>query len=200
MTAETSENIQAIDPYRLPDPHSREKKKLSRKVLIALLSTVLAVLLGFALYFSWQYLRNPEIDAYADEPIQLVGLDDSGDIIQVTPKQLSQFHCEQLTVSGVGMGTGGVSKAGVVNVYGPEINTVLAYFGYSTTDFRRIKFECKDGYKVTLRGDQLTYKIYLSIASGKDALYDKQQPLRIVIPDEQSGRWAYGVTKIEFVQ
>ena len=197
--AQAQAQAQAVDPYRLPDPRN-SKGSVGGTIAKATFALIAAALIVFACYFAWETLRNPDIDAYADQTIELVGLTDDGSSINVTVSQLSQFHCESKTISGTGMGANGESKAGTVSVYGPELNTVLEYFGYTKSDFRRIKITCKDDYKVTLRGDSLTYDIYLSIASGKNALYEKQQPLRVVIPDEQSGKWGYGVVKIEFIQ
>lgn len=190
-----------VDPYRLVNPNENGAVRAQvNRVIRVCLCVVAAVTLCFACYFAWEFLRDPDIGGYADESIEFVGIDadGSGDVYSITPSMLGELKCEQLSVKGVGMGSGGASKAGVVGVYGPELNTLLAHFGYSTSDFRKIKFYCKDGYKVIIRGETLSYKIYLSIASGKNALYDKQKPLRIVIPEEQSGKWAYGVTKIEF--
>jgi hypothetical protein len=38
----------------------------------------------------------------------------------------------------------------------------------------------------------------MSISNDKDALEEYQQPLRLVIPSEESGNWAYGVVSIDF--
>lgn len=190
----------AVDPYRLTDPASSKARSFGAKVAMAALCACCAVALAFAGYFAWDTLRSPDINSYADQTIELVGLTDDGSSINISVSQLAQFHCVRQTVAGTGMGTNGESKAGTVSIYGPELGTVLEYFGYYKSDFRRIRFTCKDDYKVTLRGDSLSYDIYLSIASGKDALYEKQQPLRVVIPDEQSGKWGYGVVKIEFIK
>ena len=197
----TTNNQSGIDPYRLANPNENGVARVRVHRLVCVCLSVFAVIaLCFACYFAWEFLRDPDIGGYADKSIELVGLDadGSGEVYSITPSLLSKLKCEQLSVKGVGMGAGGASKAGVVGVYGPELNTLLGHFDHSTSDFRKIKFYCKDGYKVIIRGETLGYKIYLSIASGKNALYDKQQPLRVVIPDEQSGKWAYGVTKIEF--
>ncbi len=190
------------DPYRLEDPYTPQaiEKRRRRNWFIARVSAaVVAVLVvAFIAYSIWDEVRPADIASYADTPITIVGLTEEE--FTITPQDLVEMDCVRLTASGSGSGRGvsGASKAGFVAAYGPLLEDFLNQFGYTQTDFRRIKVYCSDGYTVILRGETLEYDIVMSVASGKNSLYAKQKPLRLVIPDEQSGKWAYGVTKIEF--
>ncbi len=192
----------ATDPYRLANPYVSEgalkrQNKLKRAGLVVG-ALVLAALLAIGGWFAWDALRNPSIDEYKNEQIEIHGLLD--DSFYITPLELSQLKCERITAKGTGAGEGGVSKAGVVSAYGPTLQTFVSTFGQDLQSFRRVKFTCKDGYYTTFRADALANTIILSIASGKEALYDKQQPLRVVAPSEESGKWAYGVVRIDFLE
>ncbi len=189
-----------IDPYRMQNPYVREgavaHARVKKKIAVAVGALIVAAALIVGGFFAYEALRDPDFGAYADETITFSGLDDAD--LNITPRELYKLPCTQTTVKGTGMGAAGESKAGVVSVFGPTLRDFLAPFGVQPEDFRRIKFTCKDGYEISIRGETLTYDIYLSFASGKDALIEKQQPLRVVIPDEASGKWAYGVTRIDF--
>jgi hypothetical protein len=63
-----------------------------------------------------------------------------------------------------------------------------------------VKLYCKDGYTVILRTDTLEGDPILSVANGKDALEPYQWPLRLVIPGDDTGRWAFGIIRIEFIE
>ena len=77
----------------------------------------------------------------------------------------------------------------------------LAQYGRSIDEFKKIRFFCSDDYKIVLKGEYLTdYEIVMALCKGNDPLPKKQQPLRIVIPEAESGKWAYGVVRIEFVE
>lgn len=190
------------DPYRLENPYSNAgaltRAHVLKRIAWVAVIAVIAVALAIGGWFAWDNLRNPSIDAYKNEQIEIHGLTEND--FYITPLELSQLKCERITAKGTGSGEGGASKAGVVSAYGPTLETFVATFGQDLQNFRRVKFTCKDNYYTVLRADSLSNKIILSIASGKDALYDKQQPLRIVAPAEASGRWAYGVTRIDFYQ
>ena len=193
---------QQADPYRLENPYTPQaqaKQRKRNKRLAKVFGGVLGVLIvAVAAFLVWDEVRPIDYGAYATQEITIVGLTD--DAFTVTPEDLADLECVRMTASGTGQGVGGASKAGIVAAYGPLLETFLDQYGYTQTDFRRIKCYCSDGYTVVLRGETLEYDIVLSIASGKDALYEVQRPLRLVIPDEQSGKWAYGVTRIEFTK
>ena len=185
----------------MPNPYEGDEvvqtARLKKRLALIIASIVALVLLSVATLYVYELIRDPDFYSYADEQITLSGLQDDTDIT-ITPSELYKFYCQEITVTGTGMGSYGESKAGTVSAFGPTLKTFLQAFGCEPADFRRIKFTCKDGYDVIIRGETLTYDIYLSFASGKDALFEVQQPLRIVIPDETSGKWAYGVTRIDF--
>ena len=128
---------------------------------------------------------------YGDTPIEIVGL--TAEPFSVTPRELAQLDCVSRTA------TGATAKAGTVNAYGPLLNTFLAQYGAQASDFYKIRFLCNDGYKVVLRDELLTdYEIVLAVSYGKKPLPEEMRPLRLLIPEAESSKWAYGVIRIEF--
>jgi len=135
--------------------------------------------------------KQADISAYGDTPVVVSGLTDED--FTVTANGLSQLECVSRTA------VGATEKAGTVEAYGPLLNTFLLQYGCTASDFRKIRFLCSDGYKTVLKDEYLTdYEVVLSVSCGDDALPEKWQPLRILIPEAESGMWAYSVTRIEF--
>lgn len=193
----------AADPYALRDPDARRTRPrrgapVARSAIAALFAIVLAVVLGGGGYLAWDTLRGPDIGAYANQEITVSGLADRD--FTVTPADLAELDCVRLSSTGSGEGPNGESKAGTVDAYGPTMETFLAAYGdgVKETDFKRVVIQCKDGYSVALIGDELGYETVLSIGVGKGALPEQRQPMRLLIPDASSGKWAYGVTRITF--
>lgn len=168
----------------------------NRQLAVSLLVALALIFCAFG--YAWSVLRAPYIGAYADAEIEITGFSDEP--FSVTPAQLAELKCSSLTVDGSGKGQGqdGQSKAGVVEAYGPTLARFLAAYGYEVSDLSRVVVTCSDGYKVTIHGDMLEGVILLSVAQGKAALDDYHQPLRLVMPSEESGKWCYGICRIDF--
>lgn len=180
------------------EPAPIRKRRRAKRILASLAAVLLLVAVcagGFALY---EYLRPPDFSSYADTGISISGIEEADFI--VTPQELSELECVEVTATGQGRGAQGESRVGTVTAYGPTLNTFLAEYGLSQTDFSRIIFECKDGYTVVLARDALESEVILTLSVDKDELAASHQPLRLVIPDESSGQWAYGILRIEFEQ
>ena len=132
-----------------------------------------------------------DISAYEASPIQIVGLTDEP--FAVTPRELMALKCTSATARG------NSDKAGTVNAYGPTLEALVIAYGHSLSEFRYVRFCASDGYDVTI--NQLvwdSYDVILSIANGSKPLEVRQQPLRVVIPGYDSGKWVRLVTQIEF--
>jgi hypothetical protein len=133
-----------------------------------------------------------DISAYGDTPVTISGLLDED--FTITPDELAGLECVQMN------GSGKSEKAGTVSAVGPLLETFLARYGKSKTDFAKIRFYASDNYKITLREESLTkYKIVLSVARGNDPLPAAQQPLRLFLPKAESSNWIYAVIRIEFI-
>lgn len=132
-----------------------------------------------------------DISAYEDEKILVKGLLEED--FYITPGELAEMECMEAVAHGK------TAKAGTVQAYGPTLETLLEAYGKNVNEFYSIKFIAKDGYTVTL-GRQTFEEcdVILSIARGSEPLYEDQQPLRIVIPEADSGKWTYMVTEIQF--
>ena len=132
-----------------------------------------------------------DLSAYGDTPIEIVGLTDAS--FTVTPNDLSGLACVDRSVDGR------TAKVGTVEAVGPLLNTFLANYGKSQTDFQKIIVSATDGYKTVLKDDLLEKEIILSIAAGKDPLDQTYRPLRMIVQDAASSYWTYQVNCIEFV-
>jgi hypothetical protein len=129
--------------------------------------------------------------------ISISGLEEEDFII--TPAQLADLAVVETSASGMGQGQEGESKAGTVTAYGPSLAAFLEGYDYTIADFRTITFYCKDGYKTILRPSRMeTDEVIMSFASGKEPLELYQQPLRLVIPEGDTGQWCFGIMRIEF--
>lgn len=164
----------------------KEKKILRWFVLIAV-----AVVIIFGLRIAvGPTILWADISAYADDKILVTGLTDED--FYVTPEDLSHLELEKVTAVGKSQ------KAGTVKGVGPTLDTFLAQYGKSREDFKQIKFYADDDYTTALVKTLEEKEIVFSIANGRESLEKGQQPLRIVIPEEDSGKWIRMVTKIEF--
>ena len=132
-----------------------------------------------------------DLSAYGDTPITVSGLLEED--FTVTPNELAALECVSRTA------TGATAKAGTVRAYGPLLDTFLAQYGCRAADFYKIRFLCADDYKAVLRDEYLTdYEIVLAVAYQDGPLPEEMRPLRLLIPEAESSKWAYAVTRIEF--
>ena len=132
------------------------------------------------------------IEPYASEEIVISGLLEED--FTITPADLLQLECVERTA------TGRSEKAGTVTAYGPLLETFLAQYGASMADFHKIRFICADDYRAVLKNEYLTdgYEVVLCVSYGSDPLPEDMRPLRLLIPEGESNKWAYAVTRIEF--
>lgn len=158
-----------------------KKKSLKSWWIIPFFMTILCCFTGC----------KADISEYENEKIQIVGLLEED--FYITPGELAELECIETVAHGK------TAKAGTVEAYGPTLETFLAQYGKSLDEFYSVKFYAKDDYTVTL-GKQTFEKcdVILSIARGSEPLYEGQQPLRIVIPEADSGKWTYMITEIQF--
>lgn len=135
--------------------------------------------------------KKADISAYGDTPIEISGLTEEE--FTVTPNELAALECVSRTA------TGATAKAGTVSVTGPLLDTFLAQYGYKAADFYKIRFLCADEYKVVLKDEYLSeYEVVLAVSAGSEPLAEAWQPLRLLIPEAESGMWAYSIVRIEF--
>lgn len=135
---------------------------------------------------------EPDISAYENMPIMIMGLEEED--FEITPAELAEMEC----VSGSGKGDS--DKAGAVEGYGPALDTFLAQYGKERSDFEKIRFIGKDGYKKSVSGEMLKDKeIVLSLSNGEKPLKESETPMRLLIPGAESSYWVYGVIQIELI-
>lgn len=107
------------------------------------------------------------------------------------------MDCISEAFTGQGQAVGGQENLKQVSAYGPLLSTFLEKYGASPDDFSRVVALCKDGYNVVLTPDVLE-GVVMSIAQGTEPLDEAHQPMRLIVPSEESGKWAYGVTALVF--
>lgn len=154
-----------------------------KKLCAALLALALLLCLGAC---------RADISAYASTPITVTGL--TGEPFTVTPGELAQMECVRATARG------NSDKAGTVRAYGPTLESLAQAYGRTLSEFRYVRFSASDNYDVTINAliwD--SYEVILSVANGSKPLEERQQPLRVVIPGYDSGKWVRLVTQIQFV-
>ena len=159
--------------------------------------TILAIVIAAVLVVGLRIGVGPtilwaDISAYENEQILVTGLTDED--FYITPGQLAELPLEKVTA------TGETAKAGTVNGIGPTMDTFIEAYGEGAAkeDFKQVKFYASDNYTTALVRTLQEGEIVLSIANGNEPLYEGHQPLRIVIPGEDSGTWIYMITAIEF--
>ncbi len=163
----------------------------AKRLLIVCAGVVAAIVAALLIYMAVNYWGKADISAYGDELIQVEGLTD--EIFDVTPNELAEMEC----VSDVAVGQ--TEKAGTVRAYGPTLETFVENYGRTLDEFYSIEFLAYDGYTSKLgKATWENYEVILSIAEGNRPLEDWRQPMRVVIPGEDSGRWIYGVGVITF--
>ncbi len=163
----------------------------AKRLLIVIACVVAAIVAAVVIFFAVNYWGKADISAYGEDIIQVEGLTD--EIFDVTPNELAEMDC----VSDVAVGKS--EKAGTVRAYGPTLETFVENYGRTLDEFYSVEFLAYDGYKSKL-GEATwdKYDVILSIAEGNKPLEDWRQPMRVVIPGEDSGRWIYGVGVITF--
>jgi hypothetical protein len=185
------------DPFDGTRPRVVLRARLS--ALVVIFSCVMVmVVLAFAGFLAYNALKPPDVSAYETTGIAISGL--ASDDFIVTPAELVQLDCASASATGTGSGQAGETKASTVKAYGPYLSDFVARYGFELSDFRRIRVYCKDGYSVILRPELLEGEPILSVADGREALSLYQRPLRLVIPGETTGRWAFGILRMEFVR
>jgi len=183
------ESLKYLD--EAPDKKEKSRKKhFSRKWIVLIICLACA---AAAILFGYRATHvTADISAYADREIEVAGLTDSS--FYVTPRELSQMKISKQTV------TGKSQKAGTFTGVGPTMSVFLTQYGETVGNFKQVKFYAEDDYTVVLVASLQEKTVILSVANGSDPLKDNQQPLRIVIPGEDSSKWIRNVVKIEFTR
>lgn len=134
-----------------------------------------------------------DVSSYADARIELIGLSDEPVIL--TPEDLKSMKLKTLKTESTS------DKIGKVRATGPELDTVLAAYGRSKSDFAKIIFYGSDEYDVKLLNDYVTsHDIYLAIGIDGEPLDKESKPCRIIIPESDSAYWVRMVNAIEFIE
>ena len=188
-----------VDRYRMLDPYSpqgkRERRRRRRPAVIA--GSLLGCLaIALVAVFAVANLTGPNLAGYGDEPIIIEGLAPAE--FTITPSELAEYDCVSESFEGQGQAINGQENIKKVTAYGPLLADFVVAQGASLDQFTRVIAFCKDDYNVILTPEMLESDIVMSIAQGNNSLEERHQPMRLVIPSEESGKWAYGVTRLVF--
>lgn len=189
------------DAYAMEDPTEKAARpKGSRKkltaVVVAIVAAAVLVVAGVLVY---QAVRPADISAYADREITLIGLEEEP--VTITVGEIADMECVDLVADGTGLANSRQkTKAGEEPAHGPTLETLLAHFGATKDEFASMTCTGYNGYENTLTVEQLDQEVVCSISEGKDPLYRDYQPLYIILPDDGTDTWCYGVEVIEFVR
>ena len=133
-----------------------------------------------------------DISSYAKEKIVLSGIEDKD--ITVTVADLKAMDCKTVKAESTS------DKIGEVKATGVEMDTLLAQYGVSKADFKKVVFTGTDQYDVKLLNDYITENdIYLTFGINGEPLDEESVPCRVIIPDSDSAYWIRMVDRIEFV-
>lgn len=164
---------------------SRIKKLIIAVIILVIAAGTLRITVGPPILFA-------NISSYENQRILVKGL--SGGDFYITPGQLAKMSLENFSVTGE-------SSSGTktyVKCIGPTMDTFLTALGEKKSDYSQVTFIGSDDYSTVFVKTFQDDEIILSIANGFRALESTQEPLRIVVPSEDSGKWIRSVTKIEF--
>lgn len=187
------------DAYAMDDPTEKAARpKGSRKklaaVVVAIVAVVVAVVASVLIY---QAVRPADISAYADREITLVGLE--AEPVSITVQEIADMECVDLVADGAGReNSRQKTKVGEEPAHGPTLETFLAHFGATKDEFASMTCTGYNDYENTLDAEQLDQEVICSISEGKDPLYRDYQPLYIILPDDGTDTWCYGVETITF--
>ena len=171
------------------EERGRTKYRFLMPLIVALLVIIIAAVIVII-----AGINADDFSVYADREIIVRGIKDEP--LTITPAQLLEMDCVDVYTNG------GTSKSEGINGTGPEIETFLAAYGKKLSDYKKIRFICADDNKFVLSGEYMTgqYQIVMSVKQLEHVLPRSQQPLRIIIPGGEPGKWAYGVLEIDFVE
>ncbi len=130
---------------------------------------------------------------YSNEEITVSGLADED--FTVTVADLAALDSVERSASAQRSNGEEVS----IDAVGPLLDTFLAQYGKSQSDFTSIRFTAFDKYSITVDSQVLDNReIVLAVADGGDALSKDDQPLRVVIPGERAMYWVRHLCRIDF--
>ena len=159
------------------------------------LTVVLIAVMAFSACFCLAGCGVDDIDisGYSDSEIVLSGIEDND--ITITIADLKSLDCKSVRTESTS------DKIGVVKATGPELDTLLAEYGSSKADFKKVIFSGTDQYDVRLLKDYTTeHDIYLAFGIDGEPLDAESAPCRVIIPESDSAYWIRMVDRIEFVR
>ncbi len=173
------------------------KKVRQKKRLISLAACAAVVVIAVCRLLFGPAILTADIASYKDVPIEIVGLTDKPFVI--TPGELAKMKKTRLQVEVHEEEVAEGEKPELGIAVGPTLDTFLKKYDMTTDDIRSMKvYDEKDestAYVRTLEEDE----IILSVANGKEALGEKEAPLRIAASGQEAAEWSGWIRRIEFV-
>ncbi len=166
-------------------------KNKRKKFRLFVIPAVLAALaLALPLGLTGCGTDDIDISGYADETIAISGITDED--ITLTVSDLKGMDCITKSAESTS------DKIGKVRATGPTLDTVLAQFGMSPGEVKKIRVYGRDDYDAKLDlsvvGDA---EVILAFGIDGQPLGEEDAPVRIVIPGSDSAWWVRMVERIE---
>lgn len=170
-----------------------EKARRGRRLLGPVAAIAVIALAAFAV---WWFFIPPDYSAYADDTVRIEGLSETP--FDISVRDLAALGCEYADTTGKTQTGAKTSASG----YGPTLDTLMGAYGHDRGDFVKVRFYCRDDYKVFLRkADLEDYDtIMLAIADPHGPLRATSQPMRLIVVGGDANMWCYAVSRIEFLE
>lgn len=132
------------------------------------------------------------IEDYADVEVAVSGLAEAE--FTITPRQLCAMPLT--TVKAGGADAAGVGRS--AKATGVTLAEFLRQYGYAVEDIAKLRAVAGDGYVISLTKTLRERDVYLTVGYDGQPLLETERPLRLVIPETETGSWIYNITRMEF--
>ncbi|KAB3531272.1 molybdopterin-dependent oxidoreductase [Alkaliphilus pronyensis] len=163
------------------------------------LCTVISMVLILGLLLTGCNNASTSADEIANSNINnsfiITGLE--ADDIEITVEKLKTYN--SVTKDVVSVNSSG--KENKFQVTGSLLEDVLKDLGYSQKDLQAIRLAAGDGYSMDVPKEVVnTRDIILAYEIDGEALDEKTQPVRVIIPEERAMYWVRNLTTIEVLE
>lgn len=138
---------------------------------------------------------SEEVTDNLEESVVINGLDAKEILLSLQEiKEIESISKEVTAVSSSG-------EEKTFEVTGALLDEILQRYGYSQRDLMRVRFVGGDGYSIEVPKNIIdTRDILLAYEMNGGPLEPKNQPLRVIIPEERAMYWVGNLTTIEVLE
>lgn len=170
-------------------------KEMKKRILVLFIAAIF-LLVGCS---------APEVPANVDSPEEVSGNLEEGIVIKGLEAKEILLSVEEIReIESVSKEVTSINSSGEKNTFqvtGALLEKVLQRHGYSQRDLMRVRFVAGDGYSIEVPKEIIdTRDIILAYEMNGGPLEPKNQPLRVIIPDERAMYWVGNLTTIEVLE